>query len=98
MKTVQDVGKIDVAYVANLARIELTAEETAAFQNQLDHVVAYFRDLSEVDVSNVEPMAHAIQVQNVFRADTVGASLPRERMLANSPMNDGEQILVPQIV
>ena len=52
-------GAIDISYVANLARIELTDEEKEVFSRQLGQIITYFEKLSKVDVSNVEPSAHA---------------------------------------
>lgn len=90
--------KIDVAYVANLARLYLTDAEIRTFQDQLDHVVGYFQELKQVDVTGIEPMAHAIRVQNVFRADEPRPGLDRDTVLANAPAQDGAQFLVPKIV
>lgn len=88
---------IDVSYVANLARIQLTDEETKLFQGQLDQVLEYVEQLSELDVSNVEPTAHAVPMVNVLRADEPGASLENETVIANAPAHRDGQILVPKI-
>ena len=89
---------IDVAYVAHLARVELTDAERREFQGQLDQIIAHFRQIAEVDVSSVEPTAHAIEVRNVFREDRVVPGLPRETVLANAPAQAGEQFVVPKII
>lgn len=90
--------KIDVAYVANLARLRLSEEEIRVFQRQLNDIVQYVKDIEQVDVDNVEPTAHAILVQNVFRADECRKGLEREDVLANAPLHDSQQFLVPRIV
>ena len=93
-----DISHIDVEYVARLARVNLTPEEAALFQKQLMQVVEYIRALQTVDVDGVEPMAHAVTVENVFRDDSPRDGLEREAVLANAPEHDGEQFRVPVIV
>jgi len=90
--------KIDVAYVANLARIQLTADELQTFQMQLTQIVAYVNDLKQVDVSAVEPMANAVKITNVLRKDAERRGLERPVVLANAPVHDNEQFLVPKII
>ena len=90
--------KIDVAYVAELARLELTDEEKAVFQPQLENIVRYVEKISSVDVSGVEPMMHGRPRVNAFREDVVRASLPAEVALANAPKRVGDEFLLPKIV
>ena len=94
----QSADKIDVSYVAHLARLELTGEEIARFQGQLDDILDYVKQLGELDVEQVEPTAHAMPVVNVFRKDEVRPSLPTERVMANAPSQRANQFLVPKIV
>ena len=75
----------DVEYVAELARIKLTPQEIATFRSQLGHVLEHVAKLNELDVAGVEPTAHSFPLYNVFRADEVRPSLPREEALANAP-------------
>ena len=89
---------MDVGYVANLARIELTEEETALFQGQLDQVLHYVEQLDELDVSEVEPTAHAFPVFNVLRKDEVGQSLDHAAIIANAPAATEGEIRVPKII
>ena len=89
---------IDVAYVANLARLHLAADEIARFQQQLDQVLDYFREIGAVDVTGVEPTAHAATVTNVFRPDEPQPSLPRAAVLQNAPAHFDDQFAVPKIV
>ena len=90
--------KIDVAYVAELARLELTDEEKAVFQPQLENIVRYVEKIASVDVSGVEPMMHGRPLVNAFREDVVRASLPAEVALANAPKRVGDEFLLPKIV
>ena len=90
--------KIDVAYVAELARLELTDEEKAVFQPQLENIVRYVEKLSSVHLTGVEPMMHGRPLVNAFREDVVRASLPAEVALANAPKRVGDEFLLPKIV
>lgn len=92
-----DKNHMDVSYVANLARIELSDEETELFQGQLDQVLEYVEQLDELDVSDVVPMAHAVPLVNVLRADEPAASLENETVTANAPATRDGQVLVPKI-
>ncbi len=89
---------LDVRDVARLARIQLSDEEVTLFQSQLGHILEYVEQLSTLDVSNVEPTAHAAPVFNVFRADETHPGLPRERVLANAPHSANNLIVVTKVI
>ncbi len=88
----------DIHYVANLARIELSQEEEARMGAQLGDILGYVEKLKELDVSDVEPTAHAYPVKNVTRPDEVRPGLSHEEALANSPRVVNGLITVPKIV
>jgi aspartyl-tRNA(Asn)/glutamyl-tRNA(Gln) amidotransferase subunit C len=88
----------DVKYVANLARIQLTPEEEQKFGAQLQHILGYIEKLRELDVSNVEPTAHAVPLVNVTRKDEVRVSISHEDALRNAPAKANGLFLVPKIV
>ena len=90
--------KIDVSYVAELARLELTEEEKATFQPQLESIVEHVHKISSVDVARVLTMMHGRELVNVFREDVVGESLSAETALANAPARTGDEFLLPKIV
>jgi aspartyl-tRNA(Asn)/glutamyl-tRNA(Gln) amidotransferase subunit C len=89
---------IDVRYVANLARLELSDEEITTFQGQLDAILGYVETLSQLDVSDIEATAHAVPVFGRMRADEPQASLPPEAVLQNAPDQSQGQIRVPKVV
>jgi aspartyl-tRNA(Asn)/glutamyl-tRNA(Gln) amidotransferase subunit C len=93
-----DAEKIDVSYVAQLARLKLSAEETQLFQTQLEDIVGYVDKVRELDVSGVEPMAHGMPVQNVFRADGVRQGLAHDDVIDNAPLARSGQFIVPKII
>ena len=90
--------KIDVGYVAELARLALTDEEKAVFQPQLENIVKYVEKISSVDVEGVEPMMHARTLVNAFREDVVRPSLDTQVALENAPKRVGDEFLLPKIV
>lgn len=92
------ISRQDVAKVALLARLQLTDDELAMMTDQLVQIVGYVDQLAEVDTNDVEPMAHAIELANVFRADAVTESLPREEALVNAPHHDARGYLVPAVL
>lgn len=89
---------IDVRYVAHLARLYLTEEEIAKFQGQLEQILSYVKELSAADVAGVEPTAHAVPVENVFRADEPRPCLPHDEAMSNAPEQRGGQFAVPRIL
>ena len=91
-------SKIDVAYVSDLARLELTDGEKTLFQPQLESIVKYVEKISEVDVEGVAPMMHGRELVNAFREDVVRPSMDREKALANAPSRVGDEFLLPKIV
>jgi aspartyl-tRNA(Asn)/glutamyl-tRNA(Gln) amidotransferase subunit C len=88
----------DVAKVAVLARLRLSPEELQMFTGQLNSIVEYVAHLQEPDTTGVEPLAHGVEVRNVFRDDVRGPSLSREAALANAPKRGQECFLVPAVL
>jgi aspartyl-tRNA(Asn)/glutamyl-tRNA(Gln) amidotransferase subunit C len=88
----------DVNYVAHLARLTLAPEEAAKLGEQLGQVLAYIEKLRELDVSQVEPTAHAVPLVNVIRPDEVRSSLSQEDALRNAPATANGLFIVPKIV
>ncbi len=91
-------GEINVEYVAALARLELTGDESRVFRTQLADIVEYMRKIRELDLSAVEPMAHGVAVWNVLRGDDPEESQPVEMTMANAPASRDDQFLVPKIL
>ena len=89
---------IDVRYVAHLARLDLSPDEEQRYGAQLGQVLDYIEKLNQLDVSQVEPTAHAVPLVNVTRPDEVRPSLPNEDALRNAPAKAGGLFVVPKIV
>jgi len=92
------ISEKEVEQVSLLARLVLSADELDRMTSQLGAILGYMDLLGEVDTEGVEPMAHALEVSDVFRADGVRPSLDREEALANAPLRDGECYLVPAVL
>jgi aspartyl-tRNA(Asn)/glutamyl-tRNA(Gln) amidotransferase subunit C len=89
---------IDVGYVAQLARMNLSAEEKELFQKQLGEVLHYIEKLRQVDVSQVEAATHAIPVSNIFREDIPRDWFTAEQALSNAPKRANNLFIVPKVV
>jgi len=89
---------LNVAYVARLARLDLTSAETELFQRQLGDVLRYAEKLREVDVSHVEAAAHAVPIFNVFREDAPRDWLTAEQALSNAPRQANGLFIVTKVV
>jgi aspartyl-tRNA(Asn)/glutamyl-tRNA(Gln) amidotransferase subunit C len=92
------ISRQDIEKVALLARLQLTVDELSKMTVELAQIVGYVDQLSEVNTDGVEPMAHAIELANVFRNDAVAESLPRDEALANAPHRDERGYLVPAVL
>lgn len=88
----------DIKYVAHLARLRLTPDEEQTLTAQLGSVLEYMEKLKELDVSQVEPTAHAMPMTNVTRPDVVRPSLPTAEALRNAPVQANGLFIVPKIV
>jgi aspartyl-tRNA(Asn)/glutamyl-tRNA(Gln) amidotransferase subunit C len=89
---------IDVKYVAHLARLSLSSEEEQKIGAQLGNILGYIEKLREVDVTGVEPTAHAFPLVNVTRSDEVHPSISNEEALRNAPATANGLFIVPKIV
>jgi aspartyl-tRNA(Asn)/glutamyl-tRNA(Gln) amidotransferase subunit C len=88
----------DVAHVARLARLELTADELERFTEQLGAVLEHARDVEALDTEGVPPTAHPLPLVNVLRDDVVTPSLDRAEVLAEAPAVEANRFRVPRIL
>ena len=89
---------IDVRYVANLARLELSDEEVATFQPQLEAILRHAEALAKLDVTGIEPTAHPAPIFGRLRLDIPHVSLNQAAVLENAPDQAQGQIRVPKVV
>ena len=87
-----------VRKVASLARLQLDDEELASMREHLASILDYIEQLRELPTEGVEPLAHPLPLQNVFRDDIVRPSLPVDEALANAPRRTEDFYGVPAIL
>jgi len=92
------IDREQVRKVAHLARLELPPEQEEQFTTQLGSILDYFEQLSELDVTNVQPTTRAIDVSNVTRADELKPFSDREAIFKNAPDQEGDFFKVPKIL
>jgi aspartyl-tRNA(Asn)/glutamyl-tRNA(Gln) amidotransferase subunit C len=88
----------DVEKVALLARLRLSSDELDTMTSQLGQVLGYIQQLDQLDTTDIEPLAHPLDLFNVLAADELSAGLPREKALAAAPKSDDECFLVPAVL
>lgn len=92
------ITREEVRHVARLARLDLSGTDELALTGQMNSILAYMDTLNRLETSAVQPTTHAIQQQNVFRADEVQPSLDRSLSLANAPETDRVSFVVPKVI
>jgi aspartyl-tRNA(Asn)/glutamyl-tRNA(Gln) amidotransferase subunit C len=92
------ITRADVESVSMLARLQLSDAEIDRLSGELASIVGYVDQLSQVNTDGVEPMAHAVELSNIFADDKVEPSLPREAALANAPHHNERGYLVPPVL
>jgi aspartyl-tRNA(Asn)/glutamyl-tRNA(Gln) amidotransferase subunit C len=90
--------EIDIERVASLARLALTPEEKAEYTKQIGDILHHIEQLKQVDVSQVEPTAHAFPLFNVWREDVPAPALPVAAALQNAPVQRSHMVSVPKVV
>ena len=99
IRIMSETPHIDIDYVANLARLDMTDAEKAKLGSQLDDILGYFDKLNAVDVDGVEPMAHAHRVFNIWReGDEPGEIYDPEVLMKMAPESRDNQVVVPKVV
>jgi len=90
---------IDVAYVAKLARLDISEEQVESLQKDMEAILNYIDLLGELDVSDIEPTAHAAPLHNIARVDEAAQFENRDGIIANAPATiEDELIRVPQVM
>jgi aspartyl-tRNA(Asn)/glutamyl-tRNA(Gln) amidotransferase subunit C len=90
--------KISIGHLSRLARLSLSDEEKALYENQLNGILNYMETLNELDTKDVEPTSHVIELVNVERDDTPRRCLRREEALMNAPDRTEQFYRVPKIL
>jgi aspartyl-tRNA(Asn)/glutamyl-tRNA(Gln) amidotransferase subunit C len=89
------ISRDEVLHVARLARLELSEEELDRFAEQLSAILEAVGKVAELDLSDVEPTAHPLDLSNVWAEDEPRPPLPVEDALANAPDREDDFFRVP---
>lgn len=92
------IDRQEVRKVANLARLNITEAEEEAFTTQLNSILEYFDQLSELDTTDVPPTTRAIETSNITRADKLSPFSDKEELLKAAPEQQGDFFRVPKIL
>jgi aspartyl-tRNA(Asn)/glutamyl-tRNA(Gln) amidotransferase subunit C len=89
------ITKEEVLHVARLARLELSDDEVGKFQEQLSDILEAVSKVSELDLSDVPPTAHPLEIANAWAEDEPRDCLPLDDVFANAPDRDGDYFRTP---
>ncbi len=89
------ITRAEVLHVARLARLELSDDEVERFREQLDAILEAVSKVSELDLSDIPPTAHPLEIANAWADDVPRPSLPLDDVFANAPDRDGDLFRVP---
>ena len=108
MSTEHIVSKAELLKIARLARLHLDDNQQELYTRQINSILEHVQQLETLDLGDVEPLSHVLDLVNVSRRDEPGPSLPRDKVLANAPFMEGsspdqratddEFFLVPQVI
>ncbi len=93
-----EITKDTVKYVANLSRMELSAEEIETLAVELKDILGFIDKLEKLDVTKVSPTSHILSLNNVLREDSTIESLPVKEVLKNAPAAEGGFFSVPKVI
>lgn len=88
----------DVEHVASLAKLSFSEKEKKKLTSELNDILTYMEQLNKLDTTNVEPLAHVIELGNVFRADEEKPCVSREEALKNAPAATEKFFKVPKVI
>ncbi len=88
----------DVEHIAKLSRLEFSENEKEKLVHNMNDILKHIEKLNELDTTNVEPLSHVIELQNVMREDETKQSLPVEEALKNAPSKEESFFKVPKVI
>ena len=92
------ISEQDVRHVATLARLALTDAQVTTLQHELSAILGAIDEIQKLDLADVRPTAHPLDVVNVTRADEPRQGLTQEQALENAPESEGGAFVIPRIV
>lgn len=92
------ITRDEVLHIAKLAKLRLTDDEVALFQEQLGCILKYFRQIEKLDTEKIPPMKHVLDLHTVLRPDEPRPSVSPEEALKNAPKRRDSYFVVPKVV
>lgn len=92
------ITRDDVAYIANLARLQPDESQTEQLMKDMNSILEYMNQLNQVDTSNVEPLNHVIDIPPDYRKDIALPPLDHDMALSNAPDADTDYFRVPKVI
>ena len=88
----------EVKRIAKLSKLDIPEDQINYYADEMDKILEYFQIISKVDTSNIEPLTHITESQNVTREDIVGECIGNKDVIENSPDSFGQYIKVPKVL
>jgi aspartyl-tRNA(Asn)/glutamyl-tRNA(Gln) amidotransferase subunit C len=88
----------DVEHIAQLAQLEFTESEKEKFTHQMNQILDYVAQMNTLDTSNIEPLSHVLELENVFRSDEMKQGISTEEALKNAPSSTEQFFKVPKVI
>ena len=85
-------------HIAKLANLKFDESEIDRLTGEMNEILLYMDKLNEIDTTNVEPLSHPVEMNNVFREDKVEESISTEEALKNAPSKDDKYFHVPKVI
>jgi len=92
------VSKIDVKYIADLAKLKFEDDEIDSLTMQLNSILYYMSKLNQIDTSDIEPLSYPVEIESRMRDDILKDSLPRKDALINASDSTDEYFIVPKVI
>lgn len=92
------INRAEVEHVSRLARLALTDEELDALTGDMDAILDYVEQLNALDTAGIVPTAHAVPMENAFRADEIKPGFTTEQALSNAPDATGNAFRVRRVI
>lgn len=92
------LSKKDIEYTSTLAHVQLSEKEKTLYLGQLESILKYIEKLNELDTTNVLPMDHVLDLENIFRKDEIKPSVNRDQVLDQAPKQQDGFFMVPPVI
>ena len=88
----------EVKRIAKLSKLNIPDDQLDYYASEMDKILGYFKIISKVDTSNIEPLTHVTEQDNVVRKDEIGECIENKKFIDNCPESFGQYIKVPKVL